>query len=52
MRPLLFLWYINDIPTADDALLYRNINSEKDIIILLEDLNALFLWGKKLQMKF
>jgi len=61
LGPLLFLCYINDIPKvvksniklyADDALLYRNINSEEDIRILQEDLNALVLWAKKWQMNF
>jgi len=37
---------------ADNALLYRNINSEEDIHILKEDLNALVLWAKKWQMNF
>ena len=61
LGPLLFLCYINDIPSAvkskiklyaDDALLYRDINSEEDIIILQEDLNALSQWAKKWQMNF
>ena len=58
---LLFLCYINDIPTvvkskiklyADDALLYRNINSEEDITILQQDLISLSQWAKKWQMNF
>ena len=61
LGPLLFLCYINDIPTvvksniklyADDALLYRNINSEEDITILQQDLNSLSQWAKKWQMNF
>ena len=60
LGPLLFLCYINDIPSAvkskiklytDDALLYRDINSE-DIIVLQEDLNTLSQWAKKWQMNF
>ena len=61
LGPLLFLCYINDIPTvvkskiklyADDALLYRNINSDEDITILQQDLNSLSQWAKKWQMNF
>ena len=61
LGPLLLLCYINDIPTvlkskiklyADDALLYRNINSEEDIAILQPDLNSLSQWAKKWQMNF
>ena len=61
LGPLLFLCYINDIPTvvkskiklyADDTSLYRNINSEEDITILQQYLNSLSQWAKKWQMNF
>ena len=59
--PLLFVLYINDICDvftsfmklyADDAKLYRNINSRKDVLSLQNDLNALFLWSKIWRMNF
>ena len=47
LEPLLFLRYINGLPTkisrlyADDVILYRDINSEEDILILQEDLSSI-----------
>ena len=52
---LLFLAYINDISDnlssscrlfADDCILYRDIKSDEDARILLEDLNKLAIWAK------
>ena len=61
LAPLLFLMYINDLPTcvrnkvrlyADDALIYSLINSEGDCISLQQDLTALEQWSLKWQMLF
>ena len=58
MGPLLFLCYINDMPTVvtskikDDALLYRSIHSDQDINTLQDDLDALSHWATTWQMKF
>ena len=50
MGPVLFLLYVNDIPSimkshlllfADDIKLYRSIQSDNDIIQLQEDINNL-----------
>ena len=61
LGPLMFLLYINDIGKnivsniklfADDCLLYKSINSQKDAEILQEDLNSLIRWSERWQMNF
>ena len=61
LAPLLFLMYINDLPTcvcnkvrlyADDVLLYSYVYSKDDCISLQQDLNALEQWSHKWQMPF
>ena len=63
MGPLLFLMYINDLPSvldpttacrlfADDCLIYRSINSIADHVALQKDLEALYNWGLKWGLKF
>ena len=61
LTPLLFLLYINDIGTkinstirlyADDALIYRSIQSEADGKSLQNDLSNLESWANLWQMKF
>ena len=61
LGPLLFLIYINDLPEcvssmcslfADDCLVYRKIESERDIEILQNDLSNLELWARKWLMTF
>ena len=61
LAPLLFLIYINDITDsiistirlyADNALIYRVINSKTDTTCLQNDLLTLKNWAKKWQMKF
>ena len=63
MGPLLFLLYINDLPSvlnpttssrffADDWLIYRTINSISDHVVLQNDLKALHDWGTIWGLKF
>ena len=58
---LMFLLFINDIHEnldstlrlfADDALLYRPINTMNDTIILQNDIDKLVSWSKTWQMQF
>ena len=63
LAPLLFLMYINDLPTCihnkirlyadDDVLLYSCVYSKDDCIhYMQQDLNALEQWSHKWQMPF
>ena len=61
LAPLLFLVYINDLPTsikcnvrlyADDAMLYSTIHTLTDCISLQQDLNTLFHWATTWNMSF
>ena len=63
MGPLLFLLYVNDLPSvldpgtacrlfADDCLIYRSISSLHEKAILQKDLESLYSWGKTWGLKF
>ena len=64
LGPLLFLLYINDLPEAlncnktsvhlfaDDAILYRSIDSHSDCQILQNQLCRVAQWAKAWQLKF
>jgi len=61
LAPLLFLIYINDLPTAihnkiklyaDDVLLYSRIVSTNDCQNLQQDLDLLVQWAKRWRMSF
>ena len=64
LGPLLFLLYINDLPTviddpstcialyADDAKVYKAINSEEDSILLQEQLDLILAWSIIWKLKF
>ena len=61
LGPILFLCHINDLPLsvksqvrlfADDCLLYRNIESQQDHVILQNDLKNLEKWASDWGMRF
>ena len=63
LGPLLFLLYINDLPSvishsskmalyADDAKLYRPIETLSDSLSLQSDLDNIIEWSKSWQLKF
>ena len=61
LGPVLFLVFINDLPDnirssvrlfADDCVLFRNIRSLSDCLILQDDLDSLVRWEADWQMKF
>ena len=61
LGPILFLLYVNDIPSvvdshlllfADDIKLYRRIQSENDIIQLQKDIDDLLNWSNTWLLNF
>lgn len=60
LGPLLFLIYINDLPTnisssislfADDCVIYKEISSDSDAIALQSDVDRVLQWCELWQMK-
>ena len=61
LGPLLFLLYINDLPSAvlsdaylfaDDTKLFRQINSKNDQLVLQQDLVSLSSWSREWLLEF
>jgi hypothetical protein len=63
LGPLMFLLYINEMPEyisnqscvrlfADDAVIYREVNTESEAVCLQEDLNRLLQWEADWGMSF
>ena len=61
LGPSLFLVFINDIVDdtsssirlfADDSVIYKNIETYNDHLVLQEDINKLFSWSERWQMSF
>ena len=61
LGPLLFNIYVNDIPSvvdsqtlmfADDTKIFRKIQSKSDFLQFQQDIDNLFTWSVKWQLKF
>ena len=61
LGPLLFNIYVSDIPSvvdsqtlmfADDTKIFRKILSKSDFLQFQQDINNLFAWSVKWQLKF